>query len=108
MARSDRKKSFCLYKSNKKINKENMGLLLNHDSVKVHADKPEINATFASVFMGKISWAFEPRVRIQGREGLAAVEEDQVRDLLRNFDPYRSIGLDREHPGHKESWQIPL
>lgn len=66
------------------------------------ADKPGINATFASVFTDKISWAFESRDRIQGREDLPAGEEDQVRDILRNFDPYKSMGLDREHPGHKE------
>lgn len=79
-------------------------LLLNHNLVKVDADKLEINATFASVFTDKISWAFEPRDRIQGREGLPAAQED----LLRNFDPYKSIGLDMEYPGHKESWLISL
>lgn len=47
MARSDSKKSFCHYKSNEKINKENVRLLLNHDLVKVNAEKPKINATFA-------------------------------------------------------------
>lgn len=81
-------KSFCHYKSNKKPqNKENVGVLLNPDLVKMDADKPEINATFTSVFTDKISRAFEARDRIQGREDLPAVAEDQVRDLLRNFAP---------------------
>lgn len=87
MAKSD-SKSFCHCKSNKKPqNKENVGVLLNPDLVKMDADKPEINATFTSVFTDKISWAFEARDRIQGREDLPAVAEDQVRDLLRNFGP---------------------
>lgn len=85
-----------------------MGLLLSCDLVKVGADEPEFNATFVSVFTDKISWASDPRDRIQGREDLAAVEEDQVRDLLRYFDPYKSVYLGRGHPGHKERWLIPL
>lgn len=39
------------------------------------ADKPEINATFTSVSTDKISWAFEARDSIQGREDLPAVAE---------------------------------
>lgn len=70
----------------KKKKKENVGLLLNHDLVKVDADKPEINATFAVVFTDKISWTFEPRDRIQEREDLPDVEEDQ------DINPYDWIG----------------
>lgn len=63
-----------------------MGLLLNHDLVKVDAGKPEINATFASVFADKIFQAFEPIDRIQEREDLPNVEEDQ------DTNPYYWIG----------------
>lgn len=59
--------------------------------MKVGADEPEFNATFVSVFTDKISQASDPRDRIQGKEDLSAVEEDQVRDLLRYFDPYKSM-----------------
>jgi len=61
VARSNSKKSFYHYKSDKKINKEKVGLLLNRDLVKMCVDKPERNPTFASVFTDRISWAFEPR-----------------------------------------------
>lgn len=79
------RKASVIIRAKKKTNKENVGLLLNRDLVKVDADKPEINATFASVFTDKVSWAFEPRGRIQGREDLPAAEKDQVRDLLRGI-----------------------
>lgn len=76
MAKSDSKKSFYHCKSNKKPkSKESVGVLLNPDWVKMAADKPEINATFTSVSTDKISWAFEARDSIQGREDLPAVAE---------------------------------
>lgn len=46
-------------------------------------DKAVISATFTSVSTDKISLFFEAR----GKEHLPAAGGDQVRDLLRNFDP---------------------
>jgi len=54
-------------------------------------------------FLSSLPNSFECRVRIRGGGDLPGVEEDPVSPLLRNFNPYASMGLDEKHPGCKES-----
>lgn len=66
----------------KRLNKENVGPLLSgvDDLVTPDADGHEVlNASFVSLFTRKVSQAPELRDKVQGREDLQMVEENQVR-----------------------------
>ncbi|PKU34196.1 rna-directed dna polymerase from mobile element jockey- hypothetical protein [Limosa lapponica baueri] len=90
---------YC-YNSSKRLTKEKLGPLLNRadDLVTVDTDKVEaLGAAFASVFTSKVSQASVLSERVQGGE-LPAVDEERVRDYLRELYPYKSMRPDRMHP----------
>lgn len=67
----DNKKSFYHYISSRRLNKENMGPLLNGVGylVTVDTEKAEVHsAFFASAFTYKVSWASGLKSRVQGGE----------------------------------------
>ena len=77
------------------INKGCVGTLLNGMGNLVIGDAyeaEEINVSFASVSIDKVSQAFVLREGVQGGEQMPVVEGDQVRDLLRNLNPPESMG----------------
>lgn len=88
------------------INKGCVGTLLNGMGNLVTGDAyeaEEINVSFASVPIDKVSQAFVLREGVQGGEHTPVAEGDQVRDLLRNLNPPESMGQNRTYPGCSES-----
>ncbi|GAB0178772.1 mitochondrial enolase superfamily member 1 [Grus japonensis] len=98
------KKSFCRYVSDKR-KRENVGPLWKEtgDLVTWDMEKAEVlNDFFASVFTGKcsshITQAAEDKGRDWENEELLTVEEDQLREYLRNLKVHKSMGPDDMHP----------
>ncbi|GAB0209787.1 mitochondrial enolase superfamily member 1 [Grus japonensis] len=99
----DNKKSFYRYVSDKRRTRENVGPLWNEtgDLVTQDMEKAEVlNDFFASVFTSKCL-SHTARVT-EGRDWENAepptVEEDQVREYLRNLKVHKSMGPDELHP----------
>ncbi|GAB0187255.1 mitochondrial enolase superfamily member 1 [Grus japonensis] len=98
----DNKKSFYRYVSKKRRTRENVGPLRNEtgDLVTQVMEKAEVlNDFFASVFTGKCL-SHTAQVT-EGRDWENAepptVEEDQVREYLRNLKVHKSMGPDEMH-----------
>jgi len=101
----DNKKAFFKYISSKRKARDNVGPLLNEAGVLVteDADKAELlNAFYASLFTTKASLeesqALEAGEQACRKGDLPLVEEDCVRDHLRNLDTHKSMGPDGMHP----------
>ncbi|GAB0209810.1 mitochondrial enolase superfamily member 1 [Grus japonensis] len=99
----DNKKSFYRYVSEKRRTRENVGPLQNEtgDLVTQDMEKAEVlNDFFASVFTSKCL-SHTAQVT-EGRDWENAepptVEEDQVREYLRNLKVHKSMGPDEMHP----------
>ena len=98
-------KSFFMYSSSKWKIRDNVGLLLNEVGVLVTEDEEKVqllNAFFALVFSAKAgpqkSQAPDVREEVSRKDDLPLVEEDCVRDHLRNLDAHKSMGPDGMHP----------
>jgi len=101
----DHKKSFFKYISSKEKTRENVGPLMNEVGVLVTEDEEKVqllNAFFALVFSAKAgpqkSQAPDVREEVSRKDDLPLVEEDCVRDHLRNLDAHKSMGPDGMHP----------
>lgn len=91
-------KSFYTYRGSKRLNKENVGLMLSgvDDLVTVDADGHEVvNASFVLLFTRKVSQAPDLRDRVQGGKDLPVVEENQVGvswEILAHTRPWDLMG----------------
>ncbi|GAB0208992.1 mitochondrial enolase superfamily member 1 [Grus japonensis] len=101
----DNKKGFFKYISRKRKTRENVGPLLNEVGALVMEDTEKaelLNAFFASVFTAKASpqetQTLEVGEKVQRKEDLPLVEEDQVREHLGKLDIHKSTGPDGMHP----------
>ena len=95
------KMSWCCFINSRRINKENVGPLLNgaENLVRVDADRSELlNVFFASLSASRASQAFVPRGRTQGKKQHPLVDEDQVRGYLSEFSPEEPVGPEGLHP----------
>lgn len=75
-----------------------MGNLVTGDAYEAE----EINFSFASVSIDKVSQAFMLKEGFPGGEQLSAVEGDQVRNLSRNVNPPQSMGQSMLYLGCSE------
>ncbi|GAB0203837.1 hypothetical protein GRJ2_002849300 [Grus japonensis] len=99
----DNKKSFYRYVSDKRRTRENVGPLRNEmgDLVTQDMEKAEVlNDFFASVFTGKCLSHTAQVTEGRDWENVEppTVEEDQVREYLRNLKVHKSMGPDEMHP----------
>jgi len=99
------KKGFFNYISSKRKARDNVGLLLNEAGVLVteDAEKAELlNAFFASFFSAKVGpqeyQALEAREEAYTEDDFPLVEEDCMRDCLKNLDAHKSMGPNGMHP----------